>query len=201
MAENKISEEYRKYLISFTLLGEEYFTVWGTDLEDNEIDKLIVNEKGEMIFSTDFESLKDYLLSNTQLLFDKSNFLNWLKKSEKTRPYATYDLDYVETLIDLNQFFFKGEYRELLIEVFNLLNLTSDIAYQNNDKELLEIIENQNTQIFIDYIYTVYFWNSSKDQILAIEARVRKEFESKLFIEQLRKLLDYFRRIIPLVLG
>jgi hypothetical protein len=44
------SEKHRKYLIAITFNGEKYFTVWGTDMKDNEVDKLLVNSGKLIVF-------------------------------------------------------------------------------------------------------------------------------------------------------
>ncbi len=196
IVENKVSEDYRKYLISISIFGRNYQTVWGTDLEGDD-DKLIIGNNGEIIFSTDFEGLKNYLLSHTELLFDRANFLKWLNESENIEPYATYNFDQIQRLVDQREHFLDIEQKNLLIEVNDILNLIGDFAYQKNDQSLLTILEGKNTLLFKDYVYTEFLWNSSNDQILDIEAKVRQEFNEELFIQHMKKLYDFFVRIIP----
>lgn len=174
IVESEISEKYRKYLISFIISGVEYFSIWGTDLEDEEIDKLVLNSEGDLILSTDFNDLRGFLLDNEHLLFDKMNFLSWLKELKEIKPYASYNLNLVEKMIDLNQPFLRDDNKEMLIEVFDFFNLFSDLAYQKNDSDIISIYENKNNQIFIDYIYTIFFWNSSNEKISDINQILKR---------------------------
>lgn len=196
IVENEISEKYRKYLISFKILDTEYFSIWGTDIENGEIDKLVLNSEGDPMLSTDINGLRNFLLDNEQLLFDKKNFIFWLSESKEAEPYTSYNLSLVKELIDLDQPFLNGDHKEMLIEVFNFLNLFSDLAYQKKDSEFISIYENKNNQMFIDYVYTIFFWTSSDEKILEIESVVRQEFNEELFRKHLKELYDYFLSIV-----
>ena len=57
------SEQYRKYLLAVKFAGRTYYTVFGSDLSDNEFDKLLVNEENKLLLFLTTDDLLETILS------------------------------------------------------------------------------------------------------------------------------------------
>ena len=76
MEEFEFSELYRKYTIELIINNRSFYTVWGTDMNDNENDKLIVIEKMLVLFPN-LRYIKAQINRYDNIFFDKENFENW----------------------------------------------------------------------------------------------------------------------------
>ena len=62
---NYISEKYRKYLLEIVFEEQKYYTVFGADLSDKEIDKLLVNADGSILLFSVPTDLLSLILKST----------------------------------------------------------------------------------------------------------------------------------------
>lgn len=154
MKENftQISERLRKYLIRIKYRDEYYFTVFGADLKDHEVDKLMVDGGNNLLLFLSRNKLK-YYLKQGNLPFDKENLNEWaFFLSHSSKPYQDLDLD---SLIDV------AEGIEWSSRAFKILGVIEDYARQVNDGELLSIIEGDVINLFKNNVSDILIWRKS----------------------------------------
>lgn len=185
------SEEYRKYLVSYIIGNEKFLSVWGTDMSDNEEDKLCIDQKGQILSFRRVEILKDYLIKNKNYLFDIENFMKWLEHVSNLNPYAIYDLDLLgKECMSLGSFLDFN--RELGLQMLDFINLFQDYIYQINSNELKGHAENSQILLVKEYVYTNFFWNSSEEELNFIDNELSKKFNLKLFKKKFLGLIKLF---------
>ncbi|SDF49626.1 hypothetical protein [Chitinophaga filiformis] len=124
---NIVSEEYRKYLIEVIYEGHHYFTVWGTDLVDNDIDKWLVNETGHMMLFTNLPSLQT-TLNTSSCFFDNENIRKWINHSDwQNKPDSLSNFD----LLLQDDFNYR---HPSLIDLYYLIGVLEDFAIQRGTK-------------------------------------------------------------------
>lgn len=188
-----VSDKYRKYFICIKFLDKKLFAIWGTDLNNNEQDKFVISKSGKIICSKDFNFLKEYLLVNTDLLFDVNNLMFWLLNNEDFEPSATYDFDNVDYFIEEFQNINFINNSEMMIEVVNFINLTLDYSIQVKNSYIIEILNNRNLLTYKDYVYNNFLWNSSSSQIIL---KTDEEFDKKQLCMDLRKVFNFIKKRI-----
>jgi hypothetical protein len=52
-----VSEKYRKYLLRITYANQDYFTISGADLEDEEKGKVLINSNNQIVLFSDVTHL------------------------------------------------------------------------------------------------------------------------------------------------
>jgi hypothetical protein len=131
---NSISEEYRKYLIAFSYNDNTYYTVSGTDLED-ETDKILVDAEGRFLLFRSISILREVLMSELRF-FDPENLKKWVVASQGiTVPYAQFNLDVLNTRM--------WDYKQLTTskELFYTMGVVEDYAIQVSNTILHALFE------------------------------------------------------------
>ncbi len=181
----EISEKYRKYLVEIILKDNRYYTVWGTDLGDNDNDKLLVNKKNLLLFYK-INTLKTTLFKFKDIFLDKENFENWISEDPFEDPYSTTDLTCLYTFSEKD---LRG--KKAALEIINSLNLIQDFYIQIKENE-----KAFNSKLLLDLkdnLYNNHFWKSDNLE-LPFNAIIIKKIQSAL-----RKIYDDFVKQIEFI--
>lgn len=155
------SEIYRKYVIGFNFQNFDLYTVWGTDLIDNENDKLIV--KGEKLLAfRSLNELEEELRHMSHPFRDDDNFTKWVCEENLQQVYNNYDF---KLFADFDLKLLRNESDSLML--LNCINLIQDFALQVNSLRIEEILDQPNIKSLKDFIYVNYFWK--KDDNIKVE--------------------------------
>lgn len=146
------SEKYRKYLIELQLADVKLYTVWGTDMIDDENDKLLVNQNKLIVFKN-LDLLQTSIKVMPHPFMDRRNFEKWVNEEDLKQVYNTNNL---QLLADFHVDFLKE--KSLANEILNCLNLIQDFFIQINADDFDEIYENDSIVDLKDFIYNNFFW-------------------------------------------
>lgn len=199
MTDHSVSEKYRKYLVSIHIKDEKSLIVWGTDIMDEEEDKLLVDNDGNIVKFNGFQDLKVSLLAGESILFDSENFKLWLKELKNDKPYVVYDFNQISVLISERFENITDLHEDVFDQILDIQNLILDYSYQIKDVELLDILNNANNKLFRDYSYNEF----SRDPILGDKEgsyqRFMSDFKPDIFIKELDQVTKVFlgRMISP----
>jgi hypothetical protein len=154
------SEKYRKYLIELQFSEVNVYTVWGTDMLDQEEDKLLI--KGEKLLC--FKHLNEIKqkLSNIEHPFlDIENFEKWAVEEEFDRCYNTNDL---RLLSDFNLDLLNDNSSAL--EILACIHLIQDFSIQTKDRLLLPFFDDPVMVDLKDFIYNHHFWKKEEGKVV-----------------------------------
>lgn len=132
----KKSELYRKYIIKLTFQNFDLYTVWGTDMIDDENDKFIL-ERGILLVFRSLSELKEKLRNISHSFQDEENFKKWVSEENLQKVYDTYDL---KLFADFDPKLLTNKSDSLML--LNCINLIQDFALQVNNLRI-EAILNQ----------------------------------------------------------
>lgn len=194
-----LSEKYRKYIVTLKFLNEEYFIIWGTDLNENEQDKLLLDENGKIVTILKEELILYNLMKfGTEInYFDKENFLKWqneLKKFSKifsgnNLSYTKYEIDLlIENFIMNNIVDFKLS-QKIYKEYVDFINLVNDFAIQTNDVRLLKLTREKNIRYLWNFSYDNHLFNNSINNNMCID---KKKFDEIKFKKIFFQIMIYF---------
>src|SRR5687767_4779083 len=145
MVSDEFSEKYRKYVVKFILRSDKnLYTLWGTDLSNEDFDYLLLNEEHQILLFLSIENLIDYLKEN-ELMIDPTNTKEWVKHYVPKKEYTTYNLKEVDKIINDLDFCLEKLERDTAFSLVNFYNLFSDYSYQIQEKNLLKLIDEKNT--------------------------------------------------------
>jgi hypothetical protein len=94
---NKISEDYRKYIIQVKINRSYFCLICGDDLSDNMNEKLLIDIDNKIIISKNIGVLAKFIKKNK--VFDNINLKKWMRnitpfyKKRADYKYALYNLD------------------------------------------------------------------------------------------------------------
>lgn len=153
-----LSDKYRKYVSSMILDKNEYFFVYGTDLTEQDTEKLLLNDEHVALFVS-LEDCLIYLHHYESQLFDKQRTLKWSKEFEKVfdkhnvrqYTYHQYDLDKIRQTIgrnNLGRLLAKSS-----IELLDFINLVEDYAEQTNSEPLNTLLNARITRDWLERVY------------------------------------------------
>jgi hypothetical protein len=182
------SDKYRKYLICIKFSDVKFFAIWGTDLEDNEQDKLVLSKNGKIICSKDYMRLKEYLLVNTDLLFDVNNLIFWLLSNEDFEPSATYDLDKVGNFIKEFADISYIDNKNMMIGVVDFINMALDYSSQVGNNCIIEVLNKKSMLTYKDFVYNEFLWKKSSDQI---DLKIIEALDKKQLCMDMQKVLNF----------
>jgi len=155
---DEISEVYRKYIIKIKLSDQQsFFLLWGTNLANEDMDYLMLDTHNNIIA---FTKIKDMLkfLRQSDLTIDEQSTKRWAHEYRSNKAYVTYNIGAMLGMInDVEDF--KTCDRELASAIINFRNLFSDYAYQVDRKDLLDIHDEVNLNIFIEWVNVSFFWD------------------------------------------
>ena len=124
MKKIEISEKYRKYLIQIKLHDNSYYTVWGTDMNDNENDKMLVKNNKLVLFYK-IGTLKKKLFEYKGIFSDENNFENWIGEESFEESYSTTDLTCLCTFSELDL-----KNNKVASDIIDSLNIILDFYIQ-----------------------------------------------------------------------
>jgi len=178
-----ISEKYRKYVIGLQVKEAELYTVWGTDMEASEEDKLLV-DNGRLLVFQNLNTLKLHLKTGTHPYLDMENFEKWIFQEDLNHVYNTNDFQLLDNFVVT---FLEKE--ETALSVLHCLNLIQDFFIQINENDIDELYENDCIVQLKDFIYNNYFWKSrsgnlsymaiSIEDVIDVVKRITDIFYSK----------------------
>ncbi|PUZ19590.1 hypothetical protein GA0116948_12514 [Chitinophaga costaii] len=163
---NYISEKYRKYLLEVVFEEQKYYTVFGADLSDNEIDKLLVDTDGNILL---FPLPHDLFSSiqNRTTFFDNDMLKKWaIEAFDFEKPYAVINLD----ILSKNTFYLNDV--QLLKSIYGTLGIIEDYAYQIGDKSLLALMEKDVLLQFQDSLSDYFIWSENKALKIPVDANI-----------------------------
>jgi len=154
------SEKYRKYLIALQFNEVNVYTVWGTDMLDEEEDKLLV--KGEKLLCFKHLNEAKQKLSNIEHPFlDVANFESWVAEERLDQCYNTNDL---RLLSDFNLDLLKDKSSGM--EILGCVNLIQDFSIQTKNRLLLSFFDEPLMVDLKDFIYNHHFWKKEKGKVV-----------------------------------
>ncbi len=178
------SEKFRKYIVELQFMDMTLYTVWGTDMEDSEKDKLLINNSRLATFRN-LGALKLYIKHLTSPFLDKQNFESWIDEEDL---YEVYSIVHIKSLMGADLEFLKDKATSLA--VLDALNIINDFFIQLAENELVEIFDNPDLMVLKDFIYNNYFWKKEE----GIEESMPSEMTD--IINLLKKLYnDFYLRI------
>lgn len=155
---DEISEKYRKYVVNVLLDKKEHFyLLWGTNLENEDVDYLLVNKSNSILAFLTIPDLVKYV-NHANLLIDPVSTKKWANSYSANRPYCTYDLFSIKKTLEKG-FSLEEIGKSEAVHIVDLCNLFSDYAYQTDSRLFLNQLEKKDIKIFCDYIYEDFFWD------------------------------------------
>lgn len=151
------SEQYRKYLIAIHLENMIGYTVWGTDMANGEMDKLLVAD-GKLLLFSSIEKLKNSIRDFVSPFLDIENYENWINENDFSEAYNTYDF-----LVFLNFTEATLIYKKQSLALLDCINLVQDLFIQLEDAAALRLFEQQEMADLKDYIYYNHFWKKDEE--------------------------------------
>ena len=191
--DNSNSEKYRKYLILVKFNDRRKLAIWGTDMSDNEVDKLLASQDGVILLFESKKELLEKIHNYKDLFFDSDNFIKWISEIENEKEYATYNIDDLEEVLGNKESIIREEFKEECIDLLSLMDLFGDYAYQFSDDRIKSLIENQNTSIFRDYVYSNFLWDEKNLRSQESEKAVNERFDYEIFRDEMKNLIDIFK--------
>lgn len=155
MEKFKVSEKYRKYLIELQFKNFSGYAVWGTDMEDDEHDKLLLSERKVLIFK-DWDNIAQRLENIDHSFLDKENFRNWVTEKGFREVY---NVNEIKLLSDFSLEMLSD--RIMSLEILNCINLVQDFFIQTNNRTLEGLFEEPAIIDVKDFIYNNYFWKKN----------------------------------------
>jgi hypothetical protein len=151
-----ISEKYRKYTIEVFLGNKYFYLLWGTNLENEDVDYLLVNESKSILAFLSIPDLVTYV-NHANLLIDPLSTKKWANNYKGDRAYCTYDLLRIKKTLEKGYSLQEIE-KEEAMSMVDFFNLFSDYAYQTENKFVIDQLEKKDTRLFCDYVYESFFW-------------------------------------------
>ncbi|MEZ2440736.1 hypothetical protein AB6805_03375 [Chitinophaga sp. RCC_12] len=160
---NDISEKYCKFLLEIVFAEQKYYTVFGADISDNDIDKLLVNADGSLLlFSTPVELLS--LIKKNNSFFDNEALQEWAREINGiNESYAVISFDVLsKDITDLNDL-------ELFKSIYHTLGIVEDYSKQINDERLLALCEQGILVQFVDDLADYFTWSENKVFTISVD--------------------------------
>ncbi|PSL45743.1 hypothetical protein CLV51_104450 [Chitinophaga niastensis] len=183
---NYISEKYRKYLLEVIFEEQKYYTVFGADFSDNEIDKLLVGiDKNILLFSTPEDLLA--VIQKSTCHFDNKVLGEWAKESFGIKsPYAIINFDVLSlSSIDLKD-------SQLFKTIYDTLGIVEDYSNQVSNEGLLNLLGKDVLSQFKDELSDYFIWSESKEFKISVDVdmllfylnNIYKKVKEKITIHQ-----------------
>lgn len=163
---NEISEMYGKFLLEIVLAELKYYTVFGADISDNDIDKLLVDADGNLLLFSTPMALLSSIPENTSF-FDNVTLQEWAKEINGIKePYAVIYLD------DLSRDIFDLNDLELFKFIYHTLGIVEDYSKQMNDEGLLALFEKDVLKQFVEDLANYFTWSENKEFKISVDVDV-----------------------------
>jgi len=160
MEDFSASEKYRKYLIELQFNEVNVYTVWGTDMGDEEEDKLLVKNEKLLCFKQ-LNDVKRNLSPIEHPFLDVENFEKWAVEEEFDQCYNTNDL---RLLSDFNLDLLND--KSSALEILACINLIQDFSIQTKDRLLLPFFDDPVMVGLKDFIYNDHFWKKREGTVV-----------------------------------
>jgi hypothetical protein len=181
---NKISEDYRKYIVQVKINGSYFNLICGDDLSDNMNEKLLIDKDNNIIISKNIGVLAKFIKKNK--VFDNINLKKWLRnitpfyKKQPDYKYALYNFDVLveDFILNIEKTLVKLPRRNCA-EYIDFINLIDSFAYQTNNKVLMKLLRDRNIRTLWEYLYDNFVWKVRLNQDLRKKAL--RNFDMELF--------------------
>ena len=176
------------------------FLIWYTDSDENNTDRLLTFNTGQIFASGSLFQIKEIMTNNLEGIDTYENFNRWLGKFNNLIPEvnAIYDMDAICHCLEKSQFDI-----ETLESLANFINLFHDFIDQNERNEYLSIYRENK---FIDrawhYFYDKIFWPRFNDyEKFTKWDRPKFVIDNKKLLQGFQKMRNQFEQRITLVLS
>ena len=151
------SEKYKKYLLQVIYNDETYYTVSGTDMSDNDTDRLLTDKDGKICLYADLPSLRKGIEEGI-ITFDTPNLQAWGKEINETdTAYTGFDFSSLKAEI------LEADDDPLLYEIYGALGVVKDYALQENIAELLSLLNSDIVEEYMEICADLFLWSSDTD--------------------------------------
>jgi hypothetical protein len=151
-----LSEKYRKYLLEVIFAGNKYYTVFGADLSDSEIDKLLVDNDGNILLFSNPADLLAMILKGTSF-FDNERLHKWAEENlDVIEPYTVVNFD-ILTKGDIG---FKDI--QSFKSIYYTLGIIDDYSNQVSDKGLFTLLKKDILLQFKEDLSDYFIWSESE---------------------------------------
>lgn len=167
---NLMSEKYRKYLTSVKYDNKLYYFVFGTDLNNDSIDYIVIDSLNRMLFYDSIDNLIKYIYKDSSNSYDSKNFHIWISQIRNhidhklEYSYAFYNIDFIySAFIQKSMLYINKLKRKNLEEFINFINLVNDYALQTENKYLRKLTKDDSIRSLWDYYYNIDIWMKEKE--------------------------------------
>jgi hypothetical protein len=151
----EISEELRKYLIEVVFNGQHYFTLWGTDISDQYIDKWLLDADQRLFLFPDIETLAKSL-SQSSNFHDDEKVKQWSRYLDKqSNPNYTSNFDILKDDI--------GHLHPSLNDLYVLIGVIEDFAIQADDSQMKALFQSDLFREFKDEAANTFVWSGQDE--------------------------------------
>lgn len=150
------SEQYRKYLIEVIYRGASWYTVWGTDLTDEDTDYLLTDIQGKLLLFSNRADVFHTIL-NADHFPDIKMLHAWARESHRIEnPYTVINLD-VLSMRDI-----QATQIDLLEAVYITIGIVGDYAVPVNNQALTDLLWSDIVRLHYDIFADYFLWSPSK---------------------------------------
>lgn len=160
MEDFSASEKYRKYLIELQFSEVNVYTVWGTDMRDEEEDKLLLKE-GKLLCFKHLNDIKQRLSNIEHPFLDVASFESWVAEEQLDQCYNT---NHLRLLSDFNLDLLNDKSSGL--EILSGVHLIQDFSIQTKNKLLLSFFDDPVMVDLKDFIYNHHFWKKEEGKVV-----------------------------------
>jgi hypothetical protein len=149
------SEQYKKYLLEVIYKGASWYTVWGTDLTDEDTDYLLTDTQGKLLLFSNCADVFRTIL-HTDHFPDIKTLHAWARESHLVEnPYTILDLDVLSMRgIAASQI-------DLLETVYATIGMVGDYAVQVNNRALTDLLHSDVIRLYNDLFADYFLWSPS----------------------------------------
>lgn len=193
---SKASEKYQKYVIGIRFSNETYFqALWGTDTEDDDEDKLLLNEEGKILLFDGMSQLREYVLKENDSVFvDHGKLRLWAQELCEENSYAEYNLSRISVLINEETFLWTDLGKEDADSLINFINLYDDYARQSGDKTMIALRRKKDVAMAWEYCYTWFFWRGPDVEKQVYLKEEMADFNFKMFMKNFNEMIVKFEQ-------
>lgn len=180
---HSISEKYSKYLLEVVFQEQTYYTVFGADKSDQNVDKLMVNaDQHILLFLTPAAVFSTILAGNH--FFDSESMQAWALEGSAILPYTSIDLD----VLSKNDF--NSADIDFIKSVYHVLGIVEDYAIQVRNEYLLNLMKKQ---IYLEFMSEGSDYFAWEDSELKITVGVAEMSD---FLKKIYEVLKYQMAIL-----
>jgi len=152
---DKVSQEFKKFLVEVIYERHHYFTVWGTDTTDEELDKWLVDKDRCILVFNDIQTLRNSLALGSNF-FDDEKIKQWVRHLDNhSSPSNIFDFD----LLILNA----DEIYDSVRDLYYLTGLIEDFAIQIGDEKMMGLFKSDLFMEFKDEAANCFLWEGQNE--------------------------------------